>query len=196
MLSIYSIEHFSKNILEALREPLEDNKILISRVNSKTNYKTKFLFIGAMNPCPCGNLLSINRSCRCNEMEIKRYKSKISDPLLDRMDLYVSMQEEQKDVKALNSSLKLHEIVIFTFSKQKSRKQKNLNGKLSDEELEKFCILDDSCKEILDKAVTSYNLSQRSINKVKKVARTIADIDGLENIDKKSILKALSFRFR
>ena len=81
------LPHFPSNILEALREPLEDYKILISRVNSKVLYSTKFTFVAAMNPCPCGNLLSSVKECRCNELEIQRYKNRLSEPFLDRIDL-------------------------------------------------------------------------------------------------------------
>ena len=82
------LPHFPSNILEALREPLEDNKILISRVNSKILYETKFIFVSAMNPCPCGNKLSSVKECRCSDFEVQRYKNRLSEPFLDRIDLY------------------------------------------------------------------------------------------------------------
>ncbi len=84
------LPHFPSNILEALREPLEDNKILISRVNSKILYETKFIFVSAMNPCPCGNKLSSVKECRCSDFEVQRYKNRLSEPFLDRIDLYVA----------------------------------------------------------------------------------------------------------
>ncbi len=190
------LPHFSKSVLEALREPLEDNKILISRVNSKVLYETKFIFIGAMNPCPCGNLLSSVKECRCNELEIQRYKNRLSEPFLDRIDLFLVMNDSFNDNKNRVTSKELHENVIKAFIKQKNRGQKELNGKLKDEDIEKFCILDDESTDILQKARINYKLSFRSINKVLKVARTIADLNDNETITKNDLLKSLNFRRR
>ncbi len=190
------LPHFSKSILEALREPLEDNKILISRVNSKTIYQTKFIFIAAMNPCPCGNLLSSLKECRCNELEIQRYKNRLSEPLLDRIDLYLVMNDSFNDNKNIVSSKELHENVIKAFIKQKNRNQKELNGKLSEEEIKKYCILDEEAKVILEKARLNYQLTFRSVNKVLKVARTIADLNDNEIITKNDLLQSLNFRRR
>ena len=188
--------HFGKNILESLREPLEDNKILISRVNSKVEYKTKFLFVAAQNPCPCGNLFSKNVSCICSETEIKRYKSTISSALLDRIDLYVAMDEVSKDDKSTISSKEMSGQVLEVFKTQTLRGQSELNGKLSDKELNEFCILDKAAKNTLDDAILKFNLSQRGINKTLKVARTIADLDAKEVISKTHIMESLSFRIR
>lgn len=179
-----------------MREPLEDNKILISRVNSKTEYETKFIFIASMNPCPCGNLLSSIKNCRCNEAEIQRYKNRLSDPFLDRIDLYVVMNDTSNDSKNTVSSEELHTNVINAFKRQKQRGQSELNGKLKDEDIKKYCLLDNESKPLLEKAIISYELTFRSINKVLKVARTIADLNDNENITKNDLLKSLSFRRR
>lgn len=190
------LPHFSKSILEALREPLEDYKILISRVNSKTLYETKFTFIAAMNPCPCGNLLSKIKECRCNEVEIQRYKNRLSEPFLDRIDLFVVMNDTFSDNKNKVTSEELHIHVIDAFQRQIKRGQSNLNGKLSDEEIKKYCILDEESKQVLQKATLNYQLSYRSINKVLKVARTIADLNKNDLIKKGDLLKSLNFRKR
>jgi len=190
------LPHFSKSILEALREPLEDNKILISRVNNKILYETKFIFIAAMNPCPCGNLLSSVKECRCNELEIQRYKNRLSEPFLDRIDLYLVMNDSFNDNKNKVTSKELHENIIKAFTKQKKRGQKELNGKLSDEEIKKYCILDEESHTILERARFNYQLSFRSINKVLKVARTIADLNDNEIITKNDLLQSLNFRRR
>ncbi len=190
------LPHFSKSVLEALREPLEDHKILISRVNSKVMYDTNFTFISAMNPCPCGNLLSSIKECRCNESEIQRYKNKLSDPFLDRIDLYIIMNDSFKDSSNIVSSEELHEKVIEAFKIQKERGQKNLNGKLKDEDIKKYCTLDNESSFIMEKAILNYQLSFRSINKVLKVARTIADLNENKNITKSDLLQSLNFRKR
>ncbi|RXJ99491.1 Fis family transcriptional regulator [Arcobacter sp. CECT 8986] len=188
--------HFSKSSLEALREPLEDYKVLISRVNSKVLYDTKFLFVAAMNPCPCGNLLSKVKECRCSDVEIQRYKNRLSEPLLDRIDLYVTMQEPSISDKTKYSSKQLHQKVIDAFILQKRRKQNNLNGKLSDKQINQFCKLDSESEIVLQKAISNFNLSFRSINKVLKVARTIADLNANENITKQDLMQSLSYRKR
>ncbi|MFK2822505.1 YifB family Mg chelatase-like AAA ATPase [Arcobacter sp. YIC-80] len=190
------LPHFSKSILEALREPLEDNKILISRVNTKVEYETKFTFVSAMNPCPCGNLLSSIKECRCSDLEIQRYKNRLSEPFLDRIDLFVTMNDNLNDNKNTVTSKELHKSVIKVFEKQILRGQKNLNGKLSDKDIKKYCILDNECNDILEKAILNFQLSYRSINKVLKVARTIADLNDHEKIQKSDLLKSLNFRKR
>ena len=186
--------HFSKQIIESLREPLEDNKILISRVNSKTIYQTKFLFVAASNPCPCGNLFSKNLACRCSENEIKKYKNRISTPIMDRIDLYVAMEEIDKDDKSTLTSEQMSKMVYEGFLFQKQRNQQEFNGKLNDEDIKKFCILDDEAKDILQKAISRYNLSQRKINKTLKVARTCADLRLSDFIKKQDLLTALSYK--
>jgi magnesium chelatase family protein len=190
------LPHFPKAILEALREPLEDYKILISRVNSKINYETKFLFACAMNPCPCGNLLSSSKECRCNDLEITRYKSKLSDPFTDRIDIFVTMNEVNYNDKADVSSKNMHEMVLNVFKIQMQRGQSDLNGKLKDKDIKKYCVLDEEGENILNTATQNYSLSFRSINKVLKVARTIADLENSINIKKEHIFEALSFRKR
>jgi len=190
------LPHFNKNVLEALREPMEDSKIRISRVNSKVEYEADFLFIGAMNPCPCGNLLNEARECRCSELEIQRYKNRLSDPFLDRIDLIVVMQNVNADDKASYSSKELHKMVIEAHIFAKNRGQNSFNAKLNDKEIEKYCLLDDDAKVTLDMAINRFDLSFRSIKKVQKVGRTIADLDASEIIEKKHILEALSYRRR
>ncbi|MGB6329046.1 MAG: YifB family Mg chelatase-like AAA ATPase [Halarcobacter sp.] len=196
ILFLDELPHFSSAILEALREPLEDYKLLVSRANSKILYDTKFLFVSAMNPCPCGNLLSKNNSCRCNDLEIKRYKNRLSEPFLDRIDLYIIMNETDINDKATISSKEVHEKVISAFKLQMLRGQKELNGKLNDEDISKYCILNDESELILEKATQNFNLSFRSRNKVLKVSRTIADLANSANIEKAHLMEALSYRRR
>jgi magnesium chelatase family protein len=196
LLFFDELPHFAKNSLEALREPLEDRKILISRVNAKLEYDADFMFVSAMNPCPCGNLLSKTRDCRCSDLEISRYQNRLSDPFLDRIDLHVQMQESDSRDQPSVSSKTLHEEVIGAFKQQKMRGQTALNGVLSDQAISKFCQLDEMTQMILDQATQRFALSARSINKVLKVARTIADLSGSHQIEKAHILEALSYRKR
>ncbi len=190
------LPHFGSNILESLREPLEDNKINISRVNSKISYETKFLFVGAMNPCPCGNALSPELVCSCSPKDIKRYKASISGAIMDRIDLYVLMSQNSADDASSVSSAELNEHVLSAFKAQILRGQSELNGKLDESEIAQFCPCENDAKNTLERAISSYNLSQRAINKTLKVARTIADLRDNEIIEKADIVEALSFRAR
>jgi magnesium chelatase family protein len=190
------LPHYQKTVLEAMREPLEDNEISISRVNNKIKYKTKFLFVCAMNPCPCGNLLAQSKECRCTSIEIQRYKSRISEPFLDRIDLYVTMNEVTKEDISDVTSEELHRKVINAFKIQKIRGQTELNGKLNDVDIKKYCVLTKEAQTILDMSIDKFTLSFRAINKVLKVSRTIADLESKEMIDTTHIIEALSYRKR
>jgi len=189
------LPHFSKQILESLREPLENHKVLISRVNSKIEYDTKFLFAAAQNPCPCGNLFSKVRDCRCSELEIARYKSRISDPILDRIDLYIQVDEDFSKEDTANSK-EMFEDVLRAFVFQKRRGQKELNANLDEQDINRFCILEQDAREVLDSAISRYGLNQRSVSKILKISRTIADINESEAIQKRDLLEALRYRKR
>ncbi len=190
------LPHFGKNVLEALREPLEDRRIRISRVNSKIDYPTDFLFVAAMNPCPCGHLLSTHHTCRCSDIDIARYRNRLSEPFLDRIDLYTQMQSVDAEQKPSFDSRNLHEQAISAFTRQIERGQSVPNGRLSDADIERFCLPDFEAGALLDQATTRFGLSFRARNKIRKVARTIADLSNAEQIGKAHLLEALSFRRR
>lgn len=190
------LPHFSKTVLEALREPLEDRHIRISRVNAKVTYDANFLFVAAMNPCPCGNLFSTSVPCRCSDTEIGRYRARLSDPFLDRIDLYVQMHPVSSDDKPGVTSQELHRIVREAFMRQKRRGQQGLNGSLSDGEVAHHCPLSSDAQQVIDQAIGRFNLSFRAVTRLLKVSRTIADIEGHDNIQKSHLLEALSYRRR
>ncbi|WP_345970375.1 MULTISPECIES: YifB family Mg chelatase-like AAA ATPase [Sulfurimonas] len=190
------LPHFSKQVLEALREPLEDRRIRISRVHSKVEYPTDFLFVSAMNPCPCGNLLNDALECRCSDLEIRRYRSRLSDPFLDRIDLYVQMQPVRAEDSASLTSEAMHETVLRVHALQRSRGQQALNGRLDDAGIDAYCRLDAESGTLLSQAVQRFALSFRAIKKIQRVARTIADIEGSPEIATVHLLEALSYRRR
>jgi magnesium chelatase family protein len=196
MLFFDELPHFPKNILEALREPLEDKHIRISRVNSKVTYAANFLFVGAMNPCPCGNLMSKVTPCRCSDLEISRYRSRLSDPFLDRIDLFVQMHQSEACDKPSHSSQQLHNRVRNAFLLQKRRGQKQLNGSLGDNDIIRYCPLDDEGQAIIDQAISRFGLSFRAVGRILKVARTIADLEESDAIQKGHLMEALSYRKR
>lgn len=187
---------FSKSIIESLREPLENHKILISRVNSKIEYEADFLFIAAQNPCPCGNLFSAIKECRCSQIEINRYQNKISEPIKDRIDLYVKMDEVTLEDRASLSTSKLRDKVFEAFALQKKRGQNVYNSRLTGGEFKEFCTLEKESEEVLASALKRFGLSLRSSDKIIRVARSIADLEFSESIKKSHIIEALGFRKR
>lgn len=187
--------NFSKSVLESLREPLEDHRILVSRVNAKIVYETKFLFAAAQNPCPCGNLLSKKLECRCSQVELSRYKNRISEPILDRIDLHLQMSDEHTNDTSM-SSQQMQENVLNAFVMQKKRGQHELNGKLGEHDTQHFCILSAEAQESLVMAQERLGLTQRSSDKILRISRTIADLEGSTSILKEHLLEALSFRKR
>jgi magnesium chelatase family protein len=190
------LPYFSKSVLEALREPMQDNKIHISRVNAKIDYPANFLFIGAMNPCPCGNLLDEHKECRCNELEIQKYKNRLSEPFLDRIDINVVMQNVSADDQPTLSSKEMHKMVVEANIFRQKREQNNFNAKMSDTEIEMYCRMNEDANEVLTLAIERFRLSFRSIKKVQKVARTIADLAKSDVIKKEHLIEALSYRRR
>lgn len=196
------LPYFKRDILESLREPLENNQLAVSRVHSKIIYDTSFLFVGAMNPCPCGNLLSTTKECRCKDSEIRSYRNNLSEPFLDRIELYVQMQEHisTQNQAQIMTSKDMQQIVFNVFKQQIQRGQMDslgniiFNGKLQPMQVEKYCELDLDCKNLLEQAKTRFQLSYRGEQKIRKVARTLADMQSSSMIQKEHILEALSYR--
>ncbi len=196
MLFFDELPHFSRTVLEALREPLQDGRVLISRVQSKIEYPAKFLFVGAQNPCPCGNLLSSSKECRCSEVEIRRYKSRLSEPLLDRIELYVKMDEVSAKDKSDIDSATMHRQILQAYVFMRDRGQKEFNGWLDEQEVERFCVMDEEAQNILERSIARFGLSHRSVINLKKVARTIADLEQSQKICKAHILEAIGYKRR
>lgn len=193
VLFLDELPHFPKSILESLREPLQNHHFTISRLQAKITYPTDFMFVGAMNPCPCGNLLSLSKECRCNQKEINAYKSKISEPFWDRLDLFVPMQEGEQSTHRIDSKT-LQDFVLKGFALQKQRGQNCFNARLEGSDLEKYCQLDSTTHQTLELACSRFGLSKRGRDKIVRIARTIADLDSSKNIQKEHLLESLSFR--
>lgn len=196
------LPQFPKTTLENMRESLQNHFFTLSRLHAKITYSCDFLFVSAMNPCPCGNLLSKSRECRCNEKEIKRYKNQLSDPFLDRIDIYCAMDEDAHKAQTTDNSgldsAQMQKIVFSVFTKIKKRHQSVLNARLCGSELNKFCALCSEVKEILDLACERFALSARARDKFLRLARSICDIESGEEIfaqiSKAHLLEALSYR--
>jgi len=196
LLFFDELPHFGKSVLEALREPLEDRQISISRAHSKVTYETDLLFIAAMNPCPCGNLLDEHKECRCSDVEIQRYKNRLSDPLLERIELYVQMRPSHLEDKSSTTSTQMYASVGAALGMRLSRHQQMPNANISVSELNTYCTLDAQSENILATAATKLNLSFRTMNNTLRVARTIADLNAHQDITKEDLIEALNFRRR
>lgn len=195
------LAEFPRKVLEVLRQPIEDWKIIISRANWSTTYPANFMFVAAMNPCKCGFYQDKMKKCTCSLNEVKRYQWKISWPLLDRFDIILEVPRQDID-KILSktkeeSSEQIRQKVMKAREKQKERFKNediNFNSQMNSKTLQKYCPLDDDIKEILKRASEKFYLSARSVHRTIKLARTLADIENCENIEKPHILEALQYR--
>ena len=201
VLFLDELPEFNRTTLEILRGPLEDKEVTISRLYSKVEYPSNFMLIASMNPCPCGYYGSEEKTCNCSKIAIEKYLNKISGPLLDRIDLHV----EVKPVKyqKLNSDIKPETSNQIKSRVNKARRIQYLrykntgiysNAELTPKMIEKYCKIDQQSKTILEQAFNKLGLSARAYSRILKVARTIADLDEKENIEKQHILEAIQYR--
>jgi magnesium chelatase family protein len=204
VLFLDELTEFRRNVLEGLRQPLEDGEVTISRASSSMRFPARFILIAAMNPCPCGFYGDSFHECTCSAVQIQRYKNKISGPLLDRFDMYVAVSAVPfKDLSKANggeSSAQVRERVSLARKRQSERlsRGKNMycNNQMSSRHIQKFCELDSASNSLLENAVHSLGLSARAFNRIKKIARTIADLADSEMIHKEHIAEAIQYRRR
>lgn len=180
---------------------MEDKKVTISRTNSVITYPCNFIFIASMNPCPCGYYGSNVKKCTCKPEQIKKYISKISGPLLDRIDLHIEVENVEytklENQVKLETSDEIRERVNKARNRQIERYKKYkiyLNAELTPNLIEKYCKIDDKSKELLEKAFKNLGLSARGYNKILKIARTIADLEEREKIEISHIAEAIQYR--
>ena len=197
ILFLDELPEFDKRVLEVLREPLESGHITISRAAHQAEFPANFQLVAAMNPCPCGYLGDSNNRCQCSTQQISRYRSKISGPLLDRIDLHIEVPNQpraelRQDIARENST-KVRSRVIAARNIQLQRSNKP-NSLLSSREIEQFCYLSEADESLLDKAIEQLGLSARAWYRILKVARTIADLAGDENIQTSHLTEAITYR--
>jgi magnesium chelatase family protein len=183
-----------------MRQPLEDGKVTISRVNATITYPANFMLVASLNPCPCGYYPDREKCC-CTPLQIKRYLNKISGPLLDRIDLHVEANNvnynELSDRKKVESSREIKKRVMKAHKIQQERyKDSNIyfNSMLSTSQIERYCQLDNPSREMMELAFEKLNLSARAYHRTLKVARTIADLEGKQNIEQKHLAEAIQYR--
>ena len=201
VLFLDELAEFKRDALEALRQPLEDRKISIARANAKVSYPANVILIASMNPCPCGSFGSKEKQCRCTPREIKRYLSRISGPLLDRIDMHIGMEEisysELMGERTGETSKQIRARVNDARRVQQQRYQKigiYSNAALNAEMIDVYCVLTSDSETLLESAYRTFSLSARAMTRVLKVARTIADLDGARDIEQKHLAEAIQYR--
>jgi magnesium chelatase family protein len=201
VLFLDEMPEYTRSVLESLRQPLEDGEITVSRAAATVKYPANFMLCGSMNPCPCGNYGSPDKVCTCSPAQVAKYKSKISGPLLDRIDIQVEVDSvkysELTEQTLGESSETVRKRVNRTRRIQKERFKNDgilTNSDMGERQLLKYCKLDKECEELLKSAYESLNLSPRARGRIIKVARTIADMELYDNIRPEHILEAISYR--
>lgn len=201
VLFLDEIPEFPKSVLEVLRQPMEDGKITVSRANGTFVFPAKYMLVAAMNPCPCGYLGDPNHECSCNQGQIDKYLSKISGPLLNRIDIQlevspVKYEDLKSDIKEESSnSIKSRIINARDIQKDRYKNIKILtNSELSGKNISKYCNVNMESEKMLKKAFETLGLSARAYNKILKVSRTIADLNGSDNIETHHVAEAIQYR--
>ncbi len=203
VLFLDEILEFKKNVLEVLRQPLEEHIVKIARASGTVTYPANFTLIAAMNPCPCGYFLSNSptKSCNCTEFERRKYMDKLSGPMLDRIDIYSFVQgldyrEINKSTSGENSRDIRKRVEMARNIQYKRFENSNIkcNAQMNKKYINQYCVLDEECKKILQKTHDAYGLSTRAYYKILKLARTIADLNKNENIYKSDIIEAIQYR--
>ncbi|WP_428082365.1 YifB family Mg chelatase-like AAA ATPase [Candidatus Avelusimicrobium fimicolum] len=201
VLFLDEFAEFSRSSLEVLREPLENGRVTISRAKETVSYPARFTLIAAMNPCPCGHLGDPIKPCTCSPMQVNRYKSRISGPLLDRIDLTVNLNpvkySDWNKKSEGETSAQIRERVLKAREIQRNRFKNSAttaNAFMTAKEIKEFCLLPAGADAILETAMRKFGLSARSLDKILKTARTIADLDGKENIEVKHLVEVMQYR--
>ncbi len=201
VLFLDELPEFKKNVLEVLRQPLEDGTVCIARANSTLSFPADFMLVASMNPCPCGYYGSdlVGHECTCSPSAIQRYRSRISGPLLDRFDIHIEVgalkYEELEALPCGEPSQKIRKRVNDVRSRQRN-KLKGIfsNSQMLPEHLRKYCQIDAESSQILKNAIEQMGLSARAYDKILKISRTIADMENSENIQSHHISEAIQYR--
>lgn len=210
VLYLDELPEFRREVLEVLRQPLEDRVITIARAKNTVTYPSSVMLVASMNPCPCGYYNHPTHECTCTEMQVRRYLGRISGPLLDRIDLQIEIRplsfDELSRTHVAESSasirervLKARQIQLDRFSKEGVSEENHgetihCNAQMGPSLLRKYCRLDDRCLKLLQDAMSKLDLSARAYDRILRVARTIADYEGCENIKSSHIAEAISYR--
>ena len=201
VLFLDELPEFRRNVLEVLRQPMEEGKVVISRATATVSYPANFMLVAAMNPCPCGFLGDIKRECTCSPIQIQRYRAKISGPLLDRIDIHLEVPAvPYKDLAGISngeSSADLRKRVMGARQIQEDRFSRShifSNADMNSRHIKKYCEIDKESGMLLEKAMDRFGLSARAHARILKIARTIADLDCSNKILTSHVAEAIQYR--
>lgn len=205
VLFLDEFNEFGRSILEAMRQPLEDGRVTISRARQRTDYPADFMLVASANPCPCGYAMHPKKNCVCSQNQIVKYQKRISGPILDRIDLHIAVMpvdtaefsDNQKGSEFLEASEKIKQRVVAARQKQQVRftdETIHSNSQMKNSHLKKYCKLSPEVEQILTQAAAKFQLSARSYMKMIKVARTIADLANTKEIETPHMLEALQYK--
>lgn len=201
VLFLDELPEFRRNVLEALRQPLEEGKIRISRIHKSLSFPAKFMLVAAMNPCPCGFYTDPNKECRCNSTKIERYLSKISAPLLDRIDIHIEVPSIKykelvsKDTPEPSSAIRERAEKARTLQLKRFKEDGIFaNSHMSHKQIKKYCALTEEGQKLLKAAIEELGFSARAFDKILKVGRTIADLSNSQDILPDHIAEAIQYR--
>ncbi len=203
VLFLDEFAEFSRTVLENLRQPLEDGEVTVSRAKGSLSFPARFMLVAAMNPCPCGYAGDPERICACAPAQASRYRLKISGPIMDRIDLHVDVPrlkiDKLEESTSGEKSVDIRKRVEAARVRQRERfvkKKFHTNAEMTSQSVKEFCALDDASKAVLRDAVSRLKLSARGYMRVLKVARTIADLEGVKHLALPHIAEALQYRFK
>jgi len=197
ILFLDELPEFQRNVLEALREPLEEGRVVISRATGTMTFPANFMLVAAMNPCPCGFYGDSKRECRCSPNMITKYRNRISGPLLDRIDIHIEVPAVKYKEMAGEATGETSERIRLRVADARTVQRDRLghaNARLAPKEMKQHCRLDTDCQELLKMAMTELNLSARAYDRILKVSRTIADLDNAPAIQAQHISEAIQYR--
>ncbi|HAD82033.1 TPA: magnesium chelatase, partial [Candidatus Edwardsbacteria bacterium] len=202
VLFLDELPEFHRHVLEVMRQPLEEGEETISRAAMSLTFPAWFMLAAAMNPCPCGYYTDPNHECNCSPQSIQKYMSKVSGPLLDRIDIHIEVpalkyQElTQKEPGECSGAIQSRVDQARDVQLKRFQGRKNIfcNAHMQSKDIRKFCTIDESSDEMLRNAINKFGLSARAYDRILKVSRTIADLDGSENISQAQIAEAIQYR--
>lgn len=201
VLFLDELAEFKKNVLEVLRQPMEDGEVTIARALTSITYPADFMLVAAMNPCPCGYFSDPNHECTCAYTQIHRYRSKVSGPLMDRIDIHVDVPAvAYKDLVCddeAEGSDKIRERVNQCRAVQADRLKRTkifCNAQMSNRHIKAYCRIDKAGEDLLEMAINKLGLSARAFNRILKIARTIADLEQAPDISAQHLSEAIQYR--
>ncbi len=201
VLFLDELPEFKKSVLEVMRQPLEDGWVTITRASATVDYPARFMLVAAMNPCPCGYHGDPRRQCTCSPRQVRQYLGRVSGPLMDRIDIQIEVPavpfKDLSDETAGPPSAEYRELVLASRQRQAQRFSHNgiyCNAQMNTKQTQRYCRLGHDCLGLLERAMDRFKLSARAYNRIRKIARTIADLDGADEIGLAHISEAIGYR--